>query len=179
MRKFGSGMGICIGLSLASGALFPGYLGTAFAEEDPIAQEETAAQASAASPEWDAAIQKKYGLTNEQTAELRAKGFNNPQIAILSQLAQTSGKPLADVVKMREESKMGWGKIAKELGVHPSEIGQSVSSMRRELKQERRSEARAAAKERRESRREQRMERKEKMRQERQERKSEHKGQKH
>jgi len=112
----------------------------AFSEDDPIVKEEKSAKAEASSPKWDTAIQEKYGLTSEQTADLRAKGFNNPQIAILSQLSKSSGKPLEEVVRMRQEEKMGWGRIAKELGVKPGEIGQSVSSMRKEIKKVRHSE---------------------------------------
>ena len=37
---------------------------------------------------------------------------------------------------MLTEQEMGWGKIAKELGVSPSVIGQSVSSLRSEVKGE-------------------------------------------
>ena len=64
---------------------------------------------------------------------LNDAGFNTPQMAKVNQLALKADKPLEDVIKMRTEDKMGWGKIAKELGVHPSELGHSVSSLRHEL----------------------------------------------
>jgi len=90
--------------------------------------------------DWNTAVKTKYELTDEQIAAMRAKGLNDPQMAFTAQLAKSSGKTIDEVMQMRVDQKMGWGKIAKELGVHPSELGKSVSSLRKE----RRSNERAA-----------------------------------
>ncbi|MCB0385682.1 MAG: hypothetical protein KDD43_09835, partial [Bdellovibrionales bacterium] len=103
----------------------------------------------------------------EQYSNLQNQGLKGNQIAIIGGLAKESGKSVDEVAKMRLEDKMGWGKIAKEIGVHPSTIGQSVSSLRREVKSERRDAKRQrkmdrhqARTEKREARRAARMERK-------------------
>jgi hypothetical protein len=140
----------CLGLAAALALL--AHSPARSADSDPIAAEESAAAKGANRAEWDAALKEKYSLTDQQLLDLRAKGLNNPQIAIVSQLAQSSGKTTDEIIKMRQEQKMGWGRIAKELGVSPREIGQSVASLRRGWSEER-SEAR---KERRRDRREER-----------------------
>jgi hypothetical protein len=126
------------------------------AESDPIATEETAASSTADSSKWDAALKEKYSLTDQQLADLRAKGLTNPQIAIVSQMALSSGKTSDEILKMRLEQKMGWGKIAKELGLHPGEIGRSVSSIRHAWKDDGTGTELDARKERRRERREER-----------------------
>ena len=75
-----------------------------WSDDDPIAQEETQAKDIKDRPEWNDNLKSTYNLTDEQIAALKAKGMNYPQIAIASQLAMKSGKPVDDVVKMRMES---------------------------------------------------------------------------
>ncbi len=105
-----------------------------WADEDAIEKEETAATKTKDRPEWNENLKTTYALTDEQITALKTRGLNYPQIAISAQLAQKSGKTIDEVVAMRLDSKMGWGKIAKELGVAPSEIGHSIRDMRHKVK---------------------------------------------
>lgn len=86
---------------------------------------------------WNQQLKEKYSLTDEQIKTLKDSGISYPQMAMASQLSKTSQKPLEDVLKMRTEQKMGWGKIAKELGVPPKEIGQSVRDLKHSIRDER------------------------------------------
>lgn len=115
----------------------------AFAEEDVLAQEETASETVKDRPEWLGALKTEYKLTDEQIKQLKDSGLSYPQMAMTSRLAEKSGKPIDEVLKMRTEQKMGWGKIAKELGVAPKEIGQSVASVRHEMNAEKKAEKKA------------------------------------
>ena len=125
----------------------------ALAEDDVLAQEEAAAESVKDRPEWVNSLKSTYKLTDEQIQTMKNQGLNYPQMAMTSMLAEKSGKSIDDVMKMRTEDKMGWGKIAKELGVHPGEIGRSVASLRHEIRDEKREnreakrEARMAKKE--------------------------------
>lgn len=135
----------------------------AFAEDDVLAKEETAAESVKDRPEWISSLKSTYKLSDEQIQKMKDQGLNYPQMAMTSMLAEKSGKSIDDVMKMRTEEKMGWGKIAKELGVPPQEIGRSVSSLRHEIRDEKR--------ESREAKREARMAKKEAKRAEKAERK--------
>ena len=110
-------------------------------EVDPLTQEETAASETENRPEWKSSVQTKYNLTDEQMKQMTDAGVKGPGLAITAGLAQASGKTVQEIALMRTEQKMGWGKIAKDLGVHPSEIGKSVSSLNRNIR-EGRAEAR-------------------------------------
>lgn len=106
------------------------------------------------SKNWAPALQEKYSFTEQQMQQMRSGGLTYPQMAMIGGLAEKSGKTPEEVMKLRTEKRMGWGAIAKELGVPPREIGQSVAALRRE-----RVEARKEMhKERREERREKHME---------------------
>jgi hypothetical protein len=114
--------------------------GRVFAEDDELAADETALTEPSKRETYITELKEKYSLTDEQVKQMQDQGLTNPQLAMAAQLAQTSGKPLEDVLKMRTEQKMGWGKIAKELGVAPSEIGKSVSSLRHAVNEKRKEE---------------------------------------
>jgi len=129
----------------------------ALAQENSLETEETAAEPTKDRPEWLGALKTQYKLTDEQIKAMQEKGLSYPQMAITSALADKSGKPITDVLKMRTEDKMGWGQIAKELGVPPKEIGQSVAAVRHEI----RDEKRALKEEKKQTKREERMARKE------------------
>ena len=58
-------------------------------------------------------------------------------MAMAAQLAKSSNKPIEEILKMQAESKTGWGNLAKQLGVNPSELGQAVSSLKHERNAER------------------------------------------
>jgi hypothetical protein len=108
---------------------------TTTTSEDPLTQEETNASVTQDRPEWKTSVQQKYALTDEQMKQMTDAGIKGPGLAITAGLAKASGKTVQEVALMRTEQKMGWGKIAKDLGVHPSEIGQSVSSLHKNIKE--------------------------------------------
>ncbi len=85
-------------------------------------------------PKWASEVQTKYSLTDAQMKSFADAGISGPQLAISAELAKASGKTTDEIIKMRTTDKMGWGKIAKTLGVAPSSIGQSVSSLHHDLK---------------------------------------------
>ncbi len=100
-----------------------------------------AAQPSiAAEASTDAEVQTRYQLTDAEIKMLQASTISHSQYDKVGRLAQASGKSIEEVLKMRTEQKMGWGKIAKTLGVDPKELGQSVADAHREDKMEKRAE---------------------------------------
>lgn len=107
---------------------------------------------------WDQQLKKTYNLTDEQLKSLHDSGLSSPQLAMVAQLAKSSNKTIDEVLKMRTEQKMGWGEIAKSLGVHPSEIGHSVRDLKHALRDERKL-ARDERKEKKEAKKEEREER--------------------
>jgi hypothetical protein len=134
------------------------------AEDDPIAQEEVASEGVKDHAEWKPALMEKYSLTEDQMKSLHDQGFNYPQIGVIGQLAQSSGKTVEEIAKLRSEEKLGWGKIAKDLGVAPGEIGKSIAALRHERieqRKEKHEEKKAVRETRREARREARADRRE------------------
>lgn len=99
-------------------------------ETDPFVSEVEA-------PKWNTAIQNTYTLTEQQMKTLNDSGLNPAQKAKIAGLAQMSGKSLEEVLKMRTEQKMSWGKMAQTLGVQPGEIGKSVAKFHQNVRQER------------------------------------------
>jgi hypothetical protein len=85
-------------------------------------------------------VKSQYKLTDEQIKSMSDKGLKEKDMARVALLAEKSGKTLDEVMKMRLEDKKGWGKIAKELGVKPGEIGHAVSELRHEKREERKAE---------------------------------------
>ncbi len=100
-----------------------------------VAQPVIAAEAAT-----DTEVQARYQLTDEEIKMLQASSISHSQYDKVGKLSRASGKSIEEVLKMRTEQKMGWGKIAKTLGVDPKEIGQSVADSHREDKMEKRAE---------------------------------------
>lgn len=108
---------------------------------------------------WASEVQTKYTLTDAQMKTMTDAGIQGSQLAIAAEFSKASGKPIEDIVRMRTAEKSGWGKIAKDLGLPPSTIGKSVSSLRHDInaaKREKREERREARKQQREERKAQR-----------------------
>lgn len=123
------------------------------------AAEVETAKVPVAAPKWSSEVQTKYSLTDAQMKSMTDAGIKGPQLAITAELAKASGKTTDEIIKMRTTDKMGWGKIAKTLGVPPSTIGQSVSALHRDLK-DKREDAHEKNKEKRDERKQRREERK-------------------
>jgi hypothetical protein len=51
---------------------------------------------------------------------------------LFSDLPKGSTTTMDDILKMRQEQHMGWGEIAKKLGVPPKEIGQAIAAEHRQ-----------------------------------------------
>ncbi|HEX4926326.1 MAG TPA: hypothetical protein VFV50_19685, partial [Bdellovibrionales bacterium] len=82
---------LVLGLSLVSFAVY--------AEEDELAKEEQAlTEASAKDANFTAALKEKYQLTDEQIKSMQDQGLAAPHMAMTAQLAQSSGKPLDEVL---------------------------------------------------------------------------------
>lgn len=144
-------------------------------DEAALAKEETALESAKEQPNWKEALQTRYKLTDEQIKLMEDKGMKLPQMAMTSALAEKSGKPLDEVIKMRTEEKMGWGKIAKQLGVHPGELGKSVSSLRHDIVKEKAEDYKEKKEARKEERKAEREARKEERKAEKEARKAERK----
>ncbi len=59
----------------------------------------------------------------------REKNFGYGEMAIAQGLSSISGQSLAHILHLRNDEKMGWGKIAKELGVKVSDAVHRSSSV--------------------------------------------------
>ncbi len=103
----------------------------------PVMAEDAAAGSK---PEYYSTLQTDYKLTDDQIKSMTDKGLKGNDQVRVARLASKSGKTLEDVMKMRLEQKMGWGKIAKELGVDSKEIGQAVSDANKAKHEEKKAE---------------------------------------
>lgn len=81
---------------------------------------------------WSQLLQNKYSLTDAQMKALTDSNLGESHMAMAAQLAKSSNKPIEEILKLQAESKTGWGNLAKQLGVNPSELGQAVSSLKHE-----------------------------------------------
>ena len=100
------------------------------------------AQVAVAAEDTAAAPASTETTTESTTAETEKTNDNigaNEQTRI-SRLAELSGKTKEEILKMRTEQKMGWGAIAKALGVPPKELGQAIRDDRKEGKAQRKLE---------------------------------------
>lgn len=99
----------------------------------PAAAPATAAPAPETKPQtYREALQAKYNLTPEQMKSLNDSNLPESHLVKVAQLSASSGKTIDEVIAMRQEQKMGWGKIAKTLGVHPGELGRANSELKKE-----------------------------------------------
>jgi hypothetical protein len=81
-------------------------------------------------------LQTEYKLTDAQAASLKNSGLPDSQLAVAARLftdlPKGSTTTIDDILKMRQEQHMGWGEIAKKLGVPPKEIGQAIAAEHRQ-----------------------------------------------
>ncbi len=75
-------------------------------------------------------VQTRYSLTDAQIADLKNAKLNSNQTLRVAELAKMSGKSVEDIIKMRYEQKMGWGKIAKELNLREKDVSHAVNKAR-------------------------------------------------
>lgn len=72
-----------------------------------------------------------FSVDSDKITSLREKNYAYGEIALLYSLSHVSRKPSWDIVTMRD-GKMGWGEIAKQLGVS---IGQGMSGVAKIMKE--------------------------------------------
>ena len=146
------------------------------AEANEIESAETSvSKTPVAAPKWASEVEVKYKLTDAQMKTFTDAGFKGPQLAIAAELAKESGKTPEEIVKMRTTDKMGWGKIAKTLGLPASSIGQAVSSMHHDLNDKRHEQREEKKKDKEEKKEEKNDEKKEERKERREERRKDHK----
>ena len=75
-------------------------------------------------------VQTRYSLTDAQIADLKNAKLNSNQTLRVAELAKMSGKSVEEIIKMRYEQKMGWGKIAKELNLREKDVSHAVNKAR-------------------------------------------------
>lgn len=135
----------------------------AHADEDEIATAETQITEETTKTDYVDRVKEKYDLTDEQMKAMEDSKISKAQYAVVGAFAKESGKSVEEILKMRSEG--GWGKVAKELGLEPKLIGQSIAAMHRQNdteKQVERKEARELKKaERKQKREEKKLARKE------------------
>lgn len=85
--------------------------------------EETTTPTNTTDPNSVTTPAPKPELTEQKISELKTQGWKDAQIDKLKALVDASGKTPDEIIAMRKDLKMGWGKIAKELGVHPGVLG--------------------------------------------------------
>ena len=78
---------------------------------------------------------ERFGVDTETLADLRAERLGYGEISHALVLSEMTGKPLDEVVAMRESGK-GWGQIADELGVKLREATREVKRERRRIRKE-------------------------------------------
>ena len=74
--------------------------------------------------DFSKAISVEFGKIDFSLCDVtsnREKGFGYGEMSIAQGLSTISGTSLSHVMQMRTEQKMGWGKIAKQLGVKVSD----------------------------------------------------------
>lgn len=72
-----------------------------------------------------------FSVDSDKITALREKNYGYGEMALLYSLSHISRKPSSDIITMRD-SKMGWGEIAKQLGVS---VGQGMSGVSKIMKE--------------------------------------------
>lgn len=73
---------------------------------------------------WSDILVSKYGITANFVSALYERRYDYGEIAMLIELAQAAHKDPADIAALRRQG-LGWGALAKQLGVHPSSIARA------------------------------------------------------
>lgn len=74
-------------------------------------------------------IELDTGIRVCDIVELRNKNFKYGEMALAYGLAAESGRPVSEILDMRYDEKMGWGKIAHRLGVKVSDARHRAASV--------------------------------------------------
>ena len=79
----------------------------------------------AGAAEIRANLKERYSVTERELAFLGKKGYTLAEIQYLALLARKSGKNINDVAAMHSRG-IGWGVLAKRLGVHPGDLNKLI-----------------------------------------------------
>ncbi len=129
---------ISFSLALTFTVLSASFIAPAAVADDAVEiqnVEDAEVKSPTAQESWTSNVKTKYALTDEQMTQLNNAGIKGPHLAFTAELAKASGKTVEEITQMRTTEKMGWGAIAKKLGLPPGSIGQSVASLRHEMKE--------------------------------------------
>jgi hypothetical protein len=74
-------------------------------------------------------IEFNTGIRVSEVVELRENNIEYGDISMAYALAAESGTSVREILSMRNEEKMGWGKIARKLGVKVSDAVHRASSV--------------------------------------------------
>jgi len=79
-------------------------------------------------------LRDKYSVPDKELIFLSKKGYSLAEIQYLALLAKQSGKPINSVAALHSQG-IGWGVLAKRLGVQPSALRKLIVSQKKAEKQ--------------------------------------------
>lgn len=109
--------GIAVALTILLALVLPAVPAGAQSSGDALIREKIAAVYAGDFPELDSILD-----------ELRAGGLGYGEIIMALQLAKLSGQDVMDILAMRKDGR-GWGRIARDLGIDPAELGRAVAQV--------------------------------------------------
>jgi len=74
-----------------------------------------------------------FGISYKDFNMIMKKGYNAGEAYLIGLLHKQSGKPVSLMIRNRKPGQ-GWGKLAHELGIHPSELNKMRVAMKKEWK---------------------------------------------
>jgi hypothetical protein len=83
-----------------------------------------------------------FSLGENQISVLRRKGFSWSEIYYMALISKQSGKNINDIAALRSQG-LGWGVVAKRIGVHPSELNKLRVRLKKEQKEKQRIKTKA------------------------------------
>ena len=78
-------------------------------------------------------LRKKYSVSERELNFLSKKGYTLAEIQYLALLAKQSGKPINHVAALHSKG-IGWGVLAKRLGVQPSALRKLMVQEKKQIK---------------------------------------------
>ncbi len=120
-------IGVFIALSAAAGCLWTDCVadvdwavGVELSNK-PSEVKTSAAEKGMAYDLWAGILVTNYGVTVEFVTKLYDRGYDYGDVCLLLEVAKDSGKKPVEVAELKSRG-LGWGAIAKRLGVHPSSL---------------------------------------------------------
>lgn len=74
-----------------------------------------------------------FGMSYKDFNMVMNKGYNAGDAYLIGLLHKQSGKPVSLIIKKRRPGQ-GWGQLAHQLGIHPSELNKMRVAMKKEWK---------------------------------------------